>query len=76
MSWSGGGGPREVAGEWPGLGPEQRRERRDLKHTTDFREIMAEDVTVHLGNENIEEGLPRYDPPTVGLFAREPRPRL
>jgi uncharacterized protein (DUF1501 family) len=46
------GGPvrgRRVYGRWPGLAAEQRFERRDLAVTTDFRDVLGEVVTRHLG---------------------------
>ncbi len=49
------GGPvrgGRVYGDWPGLGPEQLYEGRDLALTTDFRDVFGEIVTSHLGLEN------------------------
>jgi uncharacterized protein (DUF1501 family) len=49
------GGPvrgGRVLGRWPGLGDDQRFERRDLAVTTDFREVFGEVVTRHLGSDN------------------------
>ena len=46
------GGPvrgGKVYGQWPGLEPEQLYERRDLAVTTDFRDVLGELVTGHLG---------------------------
>ncbi|MDE1170269.1 MAG: DUF1501 domain-containing protein [Verrucomicrobium sp.] len=59
--------PRPVLGNWPGLGPEQLHERRDLLHTTDFRDVLGEVVRVHLGNPNIERILPGHAFQPVGL---------
>ena len=39
----------KVYGKWPGLAPEQRFEGRDLAVTTDFRDVLSEIVTRHLG---------------------------
>ena len=39
------GGPvkgKKVYGRWPGLGPEELNEGRDLAVTTDFRAVLAE----------------------------------
>jgi len=36
-------------GQWPGLEPEQLYERRDLAVTTDFRAVLGELVSGHLG---------------------------
>ncbi len=46
-----GGGVRggRVHGAWPGLTQEQRHEGRDLKVTTDFRDVFGEVVMRHLG---------------------------
>jgi uncharacterized protein (DUF1501 family) len=56
-----------VIGRWPGLAPDQLHERRDLMHTTDFRDVIAEAVRVHLGNEALGRILPDYEPKAVGL---------
>jgi uncharacterized protein (DUF1501 family) len=56
-----------VIGKWPGLAPDQLHERRDLMHTTDFRDVIAEAVSVHLGNAALGQILPNYEPKTVGL---------
>ena len=46
-----GGGVKggHVYGTWPGLGVEQRFERRDLAVTTDFRDVFSEVLIKHLG---------------------------
>ena len=46
-----GGGVKggRVYGTWPGLGVEQRFERRDLAVTTDFRDVFSEVLITHLG---------------------------
>jgi uncharacterized protein (DUF1501 family) len=46
------GGPvrgGKVYGRWPGLEPEQLFEERDLAITTDFRDVLSELITRHLG---------------------------
>ena len=46
------GGPvkgGQVYGRWPGLGPDQLYEGRDLALTTDFRDVFAEVAVRHLG---------------------------
>lgn len=63
------GSPRLVAGKWPGLAPDQLHEGRDLLHTTDFRNVLAELVRVHLGNDNLERLLPSHRFERVGLIA-------
>src|SRR5262249_42428953 len=38
-----------IYGRWPGLEPEQLYEKRDLAVTTDFRDVLGELVSHHLG---------------------------
>jgi uncharacterized protein (DUF1501 family) len=40
-----------IYGKWPGLEPEQLFEGRDLAVTTDYRDVLAELVRVHLGQD-------------------------
>ena len=54
-----GGG--KVYGRWPGLEPEQLYERRDLAVTTDFRDVLGELVSSHLGRE-AGQVFPGYKP--------------
>jgi uncharacterized protein (DUF1501 family) len=59
------GGPvkgRQVYGRWPGLGPDQRFEGRDLEVTTDFRDVFSEIVVSHLGltREALERVFPGH----------------
>ena len=61
------GGPRHVIGNWPGLEKEQLHEKRDLLHTTDFRDVLGELVGTHLGNANIKTILPSHEFKRVGL---------
>jgi len=51
-----------VYGKWPGLEPEQLFENRDLAVTTDFRDVLGELVSAHLG-QNPAQVFPGY---TVG----------
>lgn len=60
---------RKVVTNWPGLAPDQLHEGRDLLHTTDFRDVLAEVVRVHLGNGNLEAVLPGHQFKSVGLVA-------
>jgi uncharacterized protein (DUF1501 family) len=53
----------KVYGDWPGLEPEQLYEQRDLNLTTDFRDILGELVTRHLGNRQVSAVFPGYDQP-------------
>lgn len=59
---SGQGNP--VVGTWPGLAPEQLHQNRDLRHTTDFRDVIGDAVSKHLGNSAMNYLLPghRYHP--------------
>ncbi|MBV9110092.1 MAG: DUF1501 domain-containing protein, partial [Gemmatimonadetes bacterium] len=51
-----------VLGDWPGLAPEQLYEGRDLKVTTDFRDVFAEVAGKHLGATHLERVFPGFDP--------------
>ena len=44
----------KVYGRWPGLGPEQLNEGRDLALTTDYRQVLGEVVAHNLGAANME----------------------
>ncbi len=63
------GAPRKVVTKWPGLAPHQLHEGRDLLHTTDFRDVLAELVRVHLGNPHLETILPQHAFSPVGVVA-------
>jgi len=65
---AGGGIPRKLVGQWPGLEPGQLHEDRDLMHTTDFRDVLAEVASAHLGNDALEAVLPGHEPRPVGLL--------
>jgi uncharacterized protein (DUF1501 family) len=59
------GGPVKgghVYGRWPGLDQSQLYEGRDLALTTDFRQVIGEAVTRHLGNKNLATVFPGFDP--------------
>ncbi len=60
-----GGGVRggKVYGEWPGLEPERLYEGRDLNVTTDFRTVLSELVTKHLGNRDMAAVFPSFRGP-------------
>jgi len=56
------GGPvrgRKVYGRWPGLQTDQLYEGRDLAVTTDFRDVLGELVTGHLGQKT-DQVFPGY----------------
>ena len=50
-----------IYGRWPGLEPEQLFERRDLAVTTDFRDVLGELVSGHLG-QRLDHVFPGYTP--------------
>jgi uncharacterized protein (DUF1501 family) len=51
-----------VLGDWPGLAPNQLYESRDLAVTTDFRDVLSELVSSHLGAPQIGAVFPGYQP--------------
>jgi uncharacterized protein (DUF1501 family) len=58
------GGPVKggrVYGKWPGLEQSQLYEGRDLGVTTDFRLILSEAISRHLGNRAIEQVFPGFE---------------
>ena len=57
------GGPvrgGEVYGEWPGLAPEQLFERRDLAVTTDYRDVLSEILSRHMGITDLSRVFPEF----------------
>jgi len=57
----------KVYGKWPGLEKEQLYEGRDLALTTDFRDVLGELVSSHLGNPTLKGVFPGYSPKPLGL---------
>ena len=57
----------KVYGQWPGLEKEQLYEGRDLALTTDFRDVLGELVSRHLGNPTLKSVFPGYSPKMLGL---------
>jgi uncharacterized protein (DUF1501 family) len=58
------GGPVQggkVYGRWPGLDSSQLYEGRDLAVTTDFRSVLGEAVSQHLGNRDLTSVFPGFD---------------
>jgi len=54
----------KVYGDWPGLrDDEQLYEGRDLNLTTDFRDVLGELVSRHIGNSNLNAVFPGYTNP-------------
>jgi uncharacterized protein (DUF1501 family) len=49
-----------VLGDWPGLAPEQLNEGRDLKVTTDFRDVFGEVAQSHLGATHLDRVFPGF----------------
>lgn len=48
------GKPRPILGKWPGLEREQLMQQRDLNYTTDFRDVFAEILKVHLNATDLD----------------------
>jgi uncharacterized protein (DUF1501 family) len=57
-----GGGLRggRVHGRWPGLGPSELFEGRDLAVTTDFRDLLGELLTRHMGASDLRAVFPGH----------------
>jgi len=51
----------KVYGKWPGLNDHQLNEGRDLALTTDFRSVMGEILTKHLGVRDLAPVFPGFD---------------
>jgi len=59
----------KVYGKWPGLEKEQLFEGRDLAVTTDYRDVLGELVSGHLGQKNLSQVFPGYQPgESLGLL--------
>jgi uncharacterized protein (DUF1501 family) len=50
-----------VYGKWPGLNDHQLNEGRDLALTTDFRTVVGEILTKHLGVKDMAPVFPGFD---------------
>jgi len=58
------GGPvkgGKIYGRWPGLQAGQLYEGRDLAVTTDFRQVLSESLTRHLGADNLQKVFPGFE---------------
>jgi uncharacterized protein (DUF1501 family) len=58
------GGPvrgGKIYGQWPGLEKEQLYEGRDLAVTTDFRTVLGELVSTHLGQKDLSHVFPGFE---------------
>jgi uncharacterized protein (DUF1501 family) len=53
---------------WPGLEPDQLREGRDLMHTIDYRDVLAEILVGHLGSTRLAGVLPGHVRTPVGFM--------
>jgi len=51
----------KVYGRWPGLSPGQLNDGRDLALTTDFRSVLGEILTKHLGVRDLAPVFPGFD---------------
>jgi uncharacterized protein (DUF1501 family) len=52
----------KVYGQWPGLEAEQLFEGRDLAVTTDYRTVLSELISGHLGQKDLSPVFPGYQP--------------
>jgi uncharacterized protein (DUF1501 family) len=52
----------KVYGEWPGLAADKLYEGRDLAVTTDFRDVLGELVSRHLGTRELAAVFPGWTP--------------
>ena len=50
-----------VYGKWPGLNDHQLNEGRDLALTTDFRSVVGEILTKHIGVKDLTTVFPGFD---------------
>jgi len=50
-----------VYGKWPGLDDHQLNEGRDLALTTDFRSVIGEILTKHIGVKDLAPVFPGFD---------------
>jgi uncharacterized protein (DUF1501 family) len=57
----------KVYGKWPGMQRDQLYEGRDLAVTTDFRDVLGELVSRHMGNPLVGGVFPGYKPNCLGL---------
>jgi uncharacterized protein (DUF1501 family) len=51
----------KVYSRWPGLSEGQLYQGRDLAVTTDYRSVLSEIITKHLGNKNLAKVFPGFD---------------
>jgi uncharacterized protein (DUF1501 family) len=58
---------RKVYGRWPGLRKDQLDRMGDLKVTTDYRDVLAEIVSVRMRNPRLSKVFPGFRPRPLGL---------
>ena len=58
-----------VYGEWPGLCPDRLFEGRDLPVTTDYRDVLYELLSAHLGSAPRSDVFPDFEPRPLGILA-------
>lgn len=63
-----GGGQVHVNGGWPGLGADDLDPQGDLKVTTDYRAVLSELVSAHLGIGDVSSVFPGHTPAPIGLL--------
>jgi uncharacterized protein (DUF1501 family) len=68
LAFGGGIKGGKVYGKWPGLRKEELFEERDLAVTTDYRQVLAEILTSHLGVKDLGPVFPGGVFPPVGLL--------
>ncbi len=51
----------KIYGQWPGLAPEQLQEGRDLALKTDFRSVLGEIISKHLGTKELRTIFPGFE---------------
>jgi uncharacterized protein (DUF1501 family) len=51
----------QVYGKWPGLNDHQLNEGRDLALTTDFRSVIGEILSKHIGAKELNTVFPGFD---------------
>ena len=57
-----------VHGDWPGLAADKLYEGRDLAVTTDFRTVLSQLVSGHLGQRDVSRVFPGFRPGTFSLL--------
>jgi len=58
-----------VHGDWPGLAQGQLQDDRQLRFTVDFRDVLAEILTAHLGSGSLAGVFPAHSYRPVGFLA-------